>query len=252
MANLWADAVITAKGTALLAKLVEGNTLDLTRASCGSGIVPAVTLYNQTAITDEQQALNFLPVTYPEEGKVKVPVLLSNDGVKTGYRANQIGVFATDPDEGEILFFIAQANQEYGGMPIPSATEMPGYTCEWNFYFKYGNADGVNVSVDPAGLLSVSAADERYAPLSHVSDVVKHITAEERSLWNDAAGMLTDIDCGYFVETELMAHMTDPEAHTFLMVDGNVTEANIEEVTLDEHVVDPNAHPNMIIDGNDS
>ena len=248
----WTNAIVTAKGKALLAKLIEGNTLDLTRVVSGTGIVPVVTLYNQTAVTDEVQALEFLPVAYPEEGKVKVPVLLSNDELIAGYRANQIGAYATDPDEGEILFFIAQADQTYGGMDIPSATEMPGYTCEWNFYFSYGQADGVNVTMDPAGLLSVSAADERYAPLSHVSDVVKHITAEERSLWNDAAGMLTDIDCGYFVETELMAHMTDPEAHTFLMVDGNVTEANIEEVTLDEHVVDPNAHPNMIIDGNDS
>lgn len=252
MANIWADAVVTAKGKALLAKLIEGNTLDLTRVVCGSGIVPVVTLYNQTDVTDVQQTLEFLPIAYPEEGKVKVPVLLSNDELTTGYRANQVGAYATDPDEGEILFFIAQADQTYGGRPIPSATEMPGYTCEWNFYFKYGQADGVNVTVDPSSSLTVDAADNRYAPLSHASDVVKHITAEERALWNESAGMLDDIDCGYFVETDLMLHMEDTAAHTYLMVDGNVTEANAEAVTLDEHIVDPNAHSNMIIDGNNS
>ena len=252
MANLWADAVITAKGTALLAKLVEGNTLDLTRVICGTGIVPVVTLYNQTAVMDEQQALQFLPITYPEEGKVKVPVILSNDGVAAGYRANQVGVYATDPDEGEILFFIAQANQEYGGMAIPSATEMPGYTCEWNFYFKYGQADGVNVTVDPSGILTVSAADDRYAPLSHVNDNVRHVTDEERDLWNFGSG---DIDCGYFVdvvETDLMTHLSDPQAHAYMSVDGNAVEANTSTVTLEEHIVDAQAHSNLIIDGNES
>lgn len=252
MANLWADAIITAKGTALLAKLVAGNTLDLTRVSCGSGVVPAVTLYNQTDIADKKQDLEFMSVTYPEEGKVKLPVLLSNDDITQSYRANQVGVYASDPDDGEILFFIAQANQEYGGTVIPTSSEMPGYTCEWNFYFQYGQADSVNVTVDSSGIITQSVADDRYAPISHLSDSVKHVGTSERDLWNEAAGLLSEIDCGYFVETTLMAHLTDEDAHTNMLVDGNETEASSDEVTLEEHIIDSTAHQNLTVDGNES
>ena len=80
-------------------------------------------------------------------------VSLGNEELTEGYTATQVGFYAMDPDEGEILYFLAQA--EAGeGTPVPSATEMPGYSAEWNFYFQYGMADGVTVTVDPTGTVS--------------------------------------------------------------------------------------------------
>ena len=99
------------------------------------------------------QALEFRPVSYPESGKCAVPVCLDNEEVGTGYTATQLGIYAMDPEEGEILYFIAQAETGEGTV-VPSSSEMPGYTAEWTFYFQYGQADGVNVTVDPAGGVS--------------------------------------------------------------------------------------------------
>lgn len=152
--NVWANAVLTDQGRALLAKLTQGNTLDITRAVTGAGFVTPGLLSRQTEVTDPKQTLSFKPISYPEEGKCKFPVALTNEGVATGYKATQVGVFASDPDEGEILFFIVQSTDADSGTLVPNETEMPGYSAEWTFYFQYGQADGVNVIVDPSYTVS--------------------------------------------------------------------------------------------------
>lgn len=151
--NTWQNAVITNKGLALQAKLLAGTTLDITRAVTGSGYVTPGLLQQQTAVTSPQQTMSFRPVTYPANGEACVPCYIENDGLSTGYTAMQVGIYATDPDEGEILFFIAQA-QSGSGTVVPSESESPGYSAEWNFYFQYGQADSVTVTVDPSNTVS--------------------------------------------------------------------------------------------------
>ena len=43
-----------------------------------------------------------------------LPVKLSNEGIDLKYSMYQIGVFADDPDEGEILYMICQTSTEEG------------------------------------------------------------------------------------------------------------------------------------------
>ena len=158
--NIWANAVITNNGIALLAKLVEGSTLTIKRAQTGTGFVTPGLLSKQTEIVGPRQELEFRPVSYPETGKCALPCYLTNKGLASGYTATQVGIFAEDPDVGEILFFIAQA-ESGTGTPVPSDTEMPGYNAEWTFYFQCGQAEQVTVFVDPAN--TVSRRDlERY------------------------------------------------------------------------------------------
>lgn len=152
--NVWANAVITEKGLALLAKLTQGNTLDIVDAVVGAGFVVPGVLQKQTEVTDPKQTLKSRPVSYPETGCCDLPLTMTNEGVEKGYEATQVGVFANDPDEGKILFFIAQSITADIGTTVPSETEMPGYCAEWTFRLQYGQADGVNVTVDPANTVS--------------------------------------------------------------------------------------------------
>lgn len=170
--NVWENAVITDKGWALLSKLIAGNTLAISKAQTGTGYVTPGLLPKQTAVSGVQQTLKFDPVVYPEVGKCGLPCYLTNDGVSTGYMAMQVGVFATDPDEGEILFFIAQAATGKG-TEVPSETEMPGYSAEWTFYFQYGAADGVSVTVDPSNTVSHAQM------VAYVASVVEAATIAE-------------------------------------------------------------------------
>lgn len=169
--NTWENTVLTDKGRALMAKLTQGNTLNITRAETGAGFVTPGLLTKQTAVTDPKQTLNFRPVSYPETGKCALPVALKNEGLTTGYEATQVGIYAMDPDEGEILFFLSQAPDSNKGTPIPSETEMPGYSAEWTFYLQYGQADGVNVTVDPTGTVSREEMeqyiDKEFVPITN-------------------------------------------------------------------------------------
>lgn len=156
----WNDAVVTYKGLALQAKLIQGTTLTITKVVIGAGYVSPVLLIQQTAVSQPQKTLSAVSaVSYPEEGKCALQINVTNDDVTTAYTAKQIGFYATDPDDGEILYCIAQVDSSSGGTYIPSKTEMPGYSAEWTFYMQYGNADDVTVTVDPSNTVSVATME---------------------------------------------------------------------------------------------
>ena len=157
--NQWGNTVLTDKGAALLAKLAQGNTLNITRAVTGVGFVTPGLLTKQTEVTDPKQELTFQAVTYPESGKCAIPVSLKNDALEAGYEVTQVGLYAADPDEGELLLIISQAPDADSGTIVPSATEMPGYSAEWTFYLQYGQADGVTVTVDPTNTVTKESMD---------------------------------------------------------------------------------------------
>lgn len=164
--NIWENAVITQQGFALQSKLIAGNTLDITKIQIGTGTVSVSLLYKQTALQSVKKTLSQVTsITYPEEGKCAVKINITNDDVTTGYTAQQIGFFADDPDDGEILYFIAQAESGQGTV-IPSKTEMPGFSTEWTFTFQYGQADNVSVTVDPSNTVSQSEME------SYLSDTI--------------------------------------------------------------------------------
>lgn len=172
--NIWANSVFTQKGLALQAKLIKGTKLTITRATAGAGYVTPGLLMQQTTVGDERHDLIFESVTYPEEGRCVLRCRLTNHGLLGGFTAMQVGVYANDPDEGEILYFIAQAESDTGTV-VPSMTESPGFAAEWNFSVQYGQADEVEVTVDPANAVSISTYNEGMAKkaekdLSNVED----------------------------------------------------------------------------------
>ncbi len=151
------NAKITNKGLALLAKVTDGTVLSLLRAVAGSGYVDPDSLQNQTEVTDVKQELSFSTQSYPEERKCAVPIRLVNTGLTTGYNARQIGLYAFDPDDGEILFMIAQCSDPEGTEVKPEI-EMPGFSASWEFFIEYGCADVVTVAVDPSNTVTVKEA----------------------------------------------------------------------------------------------
>lgn len=185
--NIWANSVLTQKGLALQAKLIAGTRLTITRAVSGTAYVTPGLLIQQTEVGGEKQELAFSPAAYPEEGKCALRCRLTNEGLTDGYTAMQIGVYANDPDEGEILYFIAQSDVGMGTV-IPSETESPGFSAEWNFYFQYGNADGVNVTVDPSNIVT-------QATVQSMIDANNVIIQQKLS---NKMEIDADIDCGTF------------------------------------------------------
>lgn len=151
--NNWPNATITTAGLNLQSQLISGTSLTITRVVAGSGSVDVSQLPAQTAVKNPQQTLTTQSITYPASGKAAMTVSLQNTNVATGYTCMQIGVYAKLGSGTEILYFIAQAEE---GTVVPSATEMPGFSALWTFYFQFGNADSVNITVDPSGMVTMS------------------------------------------------------------------------------------------------
>lgn len=185
--NSWKAGVITNKGLGLLSKLIKGHTLAITRAETGTGWVDPELLAQQTAVSEPMQALTFSAVSYPDEGKCMIPCKLTNAEVTESYIARQIGLYAMDPDLGEILFYITQVEDEEGGTGIPAANIIPSYSSTWNLVIYYGMADGVDVTVDPAGAVTQEEMvqyvtevlnDFEVASNAEIDEVLGNVTGE--------------------------------------------------------------------------
>lgn len=152
MSNIWENAVITNKGVALQAKMLAGQSIEITSVKAGAGTVSVDSLVSQTAVSDIKQTLSIQPLQ-TSSNAVIIPVRLSNDGITTAYDLRQVGFYATDPDEGEVLYAIAQNTES---RHIPTATEMPGYSLVWNFHFALSNDVNMTATVNTAGVATVA------------------------------------------------------------------------------------------------
>lgn len=169
--NFWSDTVMTTKGLALQSKLIAGNSLVITKIEVGSGFVTPGLLQQQTAITSPMVTFDKVTeLVYPEAGKCAIKINVDNDAITMGFTAKQVGIYATDPDEGEILYFISQ---DATGSVIPSNAEMESFSAEWCFTFQYGQADNVTVTVDKANTVSRAGME------SYVNGVLVNYTKND-------------------------------------------------------------------------
>ena len=76
-----------------------------------------------------------------------LPVKLSNEGIDLKYSMYQIGVFADDPDEGEILYMICQTSTEEGEEVPSEKKNSPLFSIQWNLKIKVSDTDDVVVQV---------------------------------------------------------------------------------------------------------
>lgn len=112
-----------------------------------------------------------------------------------------------------------------------------------------------------AAAISVSAAAEEADRAKREADRARDIAGGdflERSVY-DPQGIGRDIftycdssniDCGYFIEGAVRSHNADPNAHTNMTADANVSSLSNTGDSLAEHEVDAAAHQNIVLDGN--
>ena len=171
--NIWENTVLTDQGKALQAKLLQGQTLKITRVTTGSKKVPIVDLRQQSDVTEGGYDITLQP-SRTEGEKTILPVLLENTGLKESYDLWQVGFFVEDPDEGEILFCISQASQ---AKHIPSEAESPGYSVTWDFYFNTSNTVPFEVVLNSSGLVNIEAYQEHTEAISEVNKKVDSLNS---------------------------------------------------------------------------
>lgn len=167
MAGVFKEAVLTAKGIALLAKAQAGKcTIKLTKAASGSGsYMEDEELVSRTELKEQQQTFPLVAVRTQNESSVYVKFIMTNkqdsNELKTGYYVKEIGIFAMDPDEGEILYAIAIGNEEQWDY-MPAYNDLLPSTITVEFLAEVVNADDVTVDMPCTTYLYDETTGQKY------------------------------------------------------------------------------------------
>lgn len=102
--------VLTDKGLRLLTKAQTGVPINFTRVAIGDGfLTPEQNLFEMLSLVNEVKSLEIQGLKVIGDGTSRVRVSISNQGVLEGFFIREIGLFAQDPDEGEILYCISNS-----------------------------------------------------------------------------------------------------------------------------------------------
>ena len=126
MAGLFSKSAITAAGLALLAKAqTDGFAVPFTRIETGNGTYDGTEdLPQATALKSAVQTSNLKALT--RDGAVTTATAVFKNtqppALVEGYYITEVGLYATDPDDGEILFAIGLGvKNKYDFMPDASS-----------------------------------------------------------------------------------------------------------------------------------
>lgn len=114
------NCIVTNKGLALLAKTPAGQPVPVTRWQIGTGVLQEG--QSEKDLTALISPLKYIPVASCQNtgNHCIVTGQFTNQGM-TQFNFEELGLLATDPDEGEILYAVGEARGE--GEAISSASE---------------------------------------------------------------------------------------------------------------------------------
>ena len=151
------SAVITTKGQALLAKVVAGTTkLEFTKIKVSEQKLSG-DLASLTGIGTIKQEEKVASVVRQNGANVKVSASFSNETLGAGYYVRNIGLYANDPQDGEILYSISVADES-----TATADWMPPFngigvsSLLVDLVTAVSNASSVEVTVDPSAGATVA------------------------------------------------------------------------------------------------
>ncbi|MDO4719621.1 MAG: phage tail protein [Peptostreptococcaceae bacterium] len=118
--------VLTKKGLDLQAKVQAGEKLRLTRVAVGDGLIDDPgEVFEMTNLKGYQHTF---PIEFIKKDKGKstctLRVTIDNKNIAEGFFLREIGIFAQDPDEGEILYCLSNAGKYADFLPEKEIAEV--------------------------------------------------------------------------------------------------------------------------------
>ena len=164
----WSNAIMTDVGNALQAKVNAGQTkLTFTKIKVGSGVNATNPLALTDVISSKWETTNII---VKREGKiVSVDTFITNSGIREAFRMSEIGLFAQDPDKGEVL---------YAYLTDPDPDRMPAeggsvvVSQELSIGMMFSNTGNVSLTVNMGALVTREQLTE--AVKQHNTDISSH------------------------------------------------------------------------------
>lgn len=141
---------LTEKGRRLIVKAQAGRTqIMFTNVRSGAGIwTDAEDISQAEKLKDIKQTFRFTSVSIPDgnPSTVVLRVLLTNVGLKQLYYVTELGIYAEDPDEGEVLYAILTSSSR--SQYLPAENGLGVSYIEVLINVEVSNAEHVTVSND--------------------------------------------------------------------------------------------------------
>lgn len=145
--------VITRNGQTLMAKLMSGTgTVEFTKIGVSSTTYTDTQLEALTSLTGVKQTAPITNIARNNNASVTVEGAISNEELTVGYYMQTIGLYAKDPDAGEILYAVTTASVA-GYMP-PFNNRTPS-GAQFKLTTTVGNAENVTLQIDPSAVATI-------------------------------------------------------------------------------------------------
>ena len=146
--------VITNKGQALLAKMIAGSgNIEFTKISASSTAYTDAQLQGLTSLSNVKQTSLISKVTRTNEVAIKVEAAFTNTELTVGYYMKALGLYAVDPDDGEILYAVTRETSGNCYMPAYNGITVSGAYVQ--LVTTVGNAENVSLEVDQAAVATI-------------------------------------------------------------------------------------------------
>jgi hypothetical protein len=150
----WNGTLLTAKGRALQAKVEAGAVMTITKLKIGDGTLGSG--QNVDVLTDllaPKKTLGISALTPLESGVCKITAVVTNAGLTAGFYVRELGVFAQDPDLGEILYaYTADGSPDY----LPAEGGNVAVAEELVVQLAFSNAASIKATISLDGLITTA------------------------------------------------------------------------------------------------
>jgi hypothetical protein len=169
--------ILTNRGRNLQSKAQTGVQLQYTKIRVGDGNLGTTSILALNALINEVMQLDITKLKIIGDGKAVIGAVLSNQDITEGFYFREIGLFATDPDLGEILYCYGNAGDlaEYispGGGPDIVEKSIDIQTV-------IGNAQNVSAVIDES-LVYATVESVQEAVAAHDTDAEAHADIREK------------------------------------------------------------------------
>lgn len=167
----WNSAILTKKGLNLQAKVEAGETLlNVTKIQLGSGILDAnEDSSNLIALKKSEKDIEISDKIPQDGGLCTISGVISNQDINIGFYVKEMGLFATDPDEGEILYMYTTDNKpDY----LPAKSTNKVVNASYNIDIAISNSELITAKINQVGLVTVEIMQHNIT--EHDSSEVAH------------------------------------------------------------------------------
>lgn len=147
----WRNSVITERGRNLDAKVRAGRIkMEFTKFKFGSGQLDSYE--TATDLAEPRLNVGVTSIEPVETGVTEVSTTLTNADVTTGFNMREVGLFAKDPDLGEILYLV-MTDPSYDFLPAKGGATV--ISVDFSIFIGVDDAGNTTAVLDPDGLLKL-------------------------------------------------------------------------------------------------